>query len=144
VARLKAYKSNLVVFPRHRNAKKPKAMDNGSPEVRVVQVAAAGLAAGFCWLLAAGECITGVIINLLLWLLLQSPPRHQAAATASQAKGVVMPITKAPVTLEKVAITAAMKVGCVCWNKVYRFQVVASARDSSRAAPAWCGDGVRV
>lgn len=64
VARLKAYKSNLVVFPRHRNAKKPKAMDNGSPE---------------------------------------------AAATASQAKGVVMPITKAPVTLEKVAITAAMK-----------------------------------
>lgn len=32
VNRLKAYKSNLVVFPRHRNSKKPKAMDGSAEE----------------------------------------------------------------------------------------------------------------
>jgi large subunit ribosomal protein L13e len=32
VNRLKAYKSNLVVFPRHRNSKKPKAMDASAEE----------------------------------------------------------------------------------------------------------------
>eukprot|EP00882_Tetradesmus_deserticola_P000153 GHRQ01000172.1.p1 GENE.GHRQ01000172.1~~GHRQ01000172.1.p1 ORF type:complete len:232 (+),score=101.75 GHRQ01000172.1:64-696(+) len=63
VNRLKAYKSNLVVFPRARNAKKPKAMDA-----------------------SAEEC-----------------------ATAGQAKGVLMPISKAQPTLEKVAITSDMK-----------------------------------
>eukprot|EP00879_Flechtneria_rotunda_P000168 GHRR01000238.1.p1 GENE.GHRR01000238.1~~GHRR01000238.1.p1 ORF type:complete len:211 (+),score=62.11 GHRR01000238.1:137-769(+) len=63
VNRLKAYKSNLVVFPRHRNAKKPKALDASAEERQ----------------------------------------------TASQLKGIIMPISRAGPTLEKAAITEEMK-----------------------------------
>ena len=65
--RLKAYKSNLLIFPRHRNEKKPKAMDASVED----------------------------------------------AKTATQQKGTILPISKAAPTLEKVAITADMKVGAI-------------------------------
>jgi len=42
VNRLKAYKSNLLIFPRHRNVKKPKAMD-ASPEEAKTAVQAEGV-----------------------------------------------------------------------------------------------------
>jgi hypothetical protein len=64
VNRLKAYKSNLLIFPRHRNIKKPKAMDASVED----------------------------------------------AKTATQLKGTILPISKAAPTLEKMAITADMKV----------------------------------
>jgi large subunit ribosomal protein L13e len=91
VNRLKAYKSNLVVFPRARNAKKPKAMDASAEECK----------------------------------------------TASQAKGALMPISKAAPALEKVAITADMKsFGAYAKLRVERMNVRMAGIRAKRAKEA--------